>query len=227
MSELEIQKLVAGGDGLAFADGKAVFVPGVLPGERVRVRVASRRRDYDRAILEEVLVPSPARVKPPCRLAGICGGCDWLHIDPQEQRNQKLAILRESLRRTGHVDLPDLAVEAGPELGYRNRVQLHRSSTGRLGYMAAESARVIEVEECPVAAPSVNTLFGGTVPPPEGLDRFIAFGGDGWVAREGADDARDLEVVVAGKRILFSVGCFFQSNLAALQSLVPYVLEGL
>ena len=117
MSDLEIQKLVAGGDGLAFVDGKAIFVPGVLPGERVRVHVVTRRRDYDRAAVEAVITASPARVKPPCRLAGICGGCDWLHIDPEEQRRQKLAILREALRRTGHVDPADLSIDQGPVLG--------------------------------------------------------------------------------------------------------------
>ena len=78
-----------------------------------------------------------------------------------------------------------------------------------------------------MAVPAINGLFDGRVSPPDGLDRFIAFAGDDWVAREGVDDARDLEVTVAGKRILFSVGCFFQSNLAALQNLVPYLLDGL
>src|SRR5208337_5460739 len=67
LNELSITRLVAGGEGLGFIEGKAVFVPGVLPGERVRVRVVQSRRDYDRAVLVDVREPSAHRVVPGCR----------------------------------------------------------------------------------------------------------------------------------------------------------------
>ena len=65
-----IEKLVAGGEGLGFLDGKAVFVPGTLPGEKVRVRLTQRHRDFDRASLLSVLVSSPPGRSRPALLRG-------------------------------------------------------------------------------------------------------------------------------------------------------------
>jgi 23S rRNA (uracil1939-C5)-methyltransferase len=227
VSELHIVKLVAGGEGLGFLEGKAVFVPGVLPGESVRVRLVEKRRDFDRAALLEVLTPSPRRVPPPCRLAGICGGCDWLHIGYEEQLTLKVAIVRETLRRTGRIERESIGIEPSPALASRNRAQIHRDGEGRLGYMAAGSNRIVAVQTCPIVALPIDGLFDGTLPAPEGLDRFTAFSDGAVVATEGIDDERDLSVRVCGRTISFSVGCFFQSNLAALEKLVPWVVQGL
>ena len=91
--ELRIDKVVAGGDGLARgADGRVVFVPGALPGETVRVRVGSAKRDFARAELLEVLEAHPGRVDPACPyVAAGCGGCSWQHVDLPTQRDLALA----------------------------------------------------------------------------------------------------------------------------------------
>ncbi len=218
-------RLVAGGDGLGFLNGKAVFVPGVLPGERVRIRILRRRRDYDRASLVEVLEPSSRRVRPGCRYAEDCGGCDWQHIGYEEQLRQKVAVVVEALRRTGRIDWDkDLQIEPSPPWQSRNRAQVHRAPGGGLGYMGARSARVVAVDECPIVAPAMGRLFRGETRPPEGRERFTAFADGEMLAVEGRDDDRDLVVTVSGREIRFSVGCFFQSNVAMLQKLVPWAL---
>ncbi len=227
MSELSILKLVAGGEGLGHAEGKAVFVPGVLPGEKVRVRVVQRRKDFDRAALLEVLEPSPHRVPPPCRLAGVCGGCDWLHIRYEEQLAQKVNIVREALRRTGRIARDTIEIEPSAPLGSRARAQVHRDGDGRLGYMGAGSNRIVPVDTCPIVARPIDGVFDGSVRVPENLDRFTVFSNGDSVATEGIDDHRDLTTRVCGREIVFSVGCFFQSNLAVLDRLVPWALEGL
>ena len=225
--EILIEKLVAGGDGLGFLDGKAVFVPGVLPGERVRVRLGQRRRDFDLAALVDVINASPARQSPPCSLAGICGGCDWLHIRSEEQAAWKVDIVREAFQRVGQFAWKEIGVETGPDLAYRNRVQIHRDHAGRLGFMSAGSERVVPVTTCPVSVGSINRLFADPGRAPADRDRFTAWGDDETLAVEGLDDERDLEVRVLGKSIIFSVACFFQSNLSMLSKLLPFALEGL
>jgi 23S rRNA (uracil1939-C5)-methyltransferase len=225
--DLLITKLVAGGEGLGFIDGKAVFVPGVLPGERVRVRMVQRRKDFERGVLLEVLTPSAQRVSPPCRLAGICGGCDWLHIGYAEQLRQKVELVRETLRRTGHIECPPLDIEPSPPLASRGRAQIHRDGQGRLGYMGAGSNRVVPVDTCPIVVPSIDGLFSGSLASPQNLSRFTVWSDGEEVATEGIDDARDLTALVCGRPISLSVGCFFQSNLAVLQKLVPWAVEGL
>jgi 23S rRNA (uracil1939-C5)-methyltransferase len=227
VSDLSIVKLVAGGEGLGYVAGKAVFVPGVLVGEKVRVRVVQRRRDFDRAALLDVLEPSPHRVSPPCRLAGICGGCDWLHIRYEEQLAQKVSIMREALRRTGRIARDTIEIEPSSPLGSRSRAQVHRDSDGRLGYMGAGSNRIVPVEACPIVVRPLNGVFDGSVRVPESLDRFTVFSSGDGVAVEGIDDDRTLTARVCGRKIAFSVGCFFQSNLAVLDKLLPWALEGL
>jgi 23S rRNA (uracil1939-C5)-methyltransferase len=222
-----IAKLVAGGDGLAFVNGKATFVPGVLPGEQVRIRVTQRRKDFDRAELLEVVTSAVGRVAPPCRLAGVCGGCDWLHIGYEEQLRQKAALVRETLRRTGHIERGELEIVPSPPLGVRSRAQVHRGPDGRLGYMGAGTNHVVPVESCPIVVPTINGLFDGSLRSPADIDRFTVWSDGTTTAVEGVDDQRDLTVTVGGRSLSLSVGCFFQSNLPVLEKLLPWALEGL
>jgi len=149
-----IEKLVPGGEGLARRDGKVIFVAGALPGERLRVRLTESKKDYARGELEEILVPSPERILPPCPVAGRCGGCDWQHLSYPEQLRQKVALAGDALRRVGGIEWPGLSIEPGKPWGYRNRAQLHRARDGRLGFLARASHDVIPVAACPVACTS-------------------------------------------------------------------------
>ena len=225
--EFVIEKLVAGGEGLGLVDGKAVFVPGALPGEKVRVRLTERRKDFDRASLLDVIEASPSRQPPPCVLAGVCGGCDWLHIRYEEQLLQKASIVRESFRRVGRFPWDEITIHSGPSLGYRNRVQIHRDAAGKLGFMAAGSQRIVPVTTCPISDPAINRVFAEPGVAPSDLTRFTVWGQGESLAIEGVDDERDLRVSVQGREIVFSVGCFFQSNLSILSQVVPFVTHGL
>src|SRR5687768_719154 len=96
---LTIEKLIPGGEGLARHEGRVVFVPGVLPGEEVTVEITEAKKDFARARVVDIVSASPDRVTPACPVAGACGGCDWLHIDPAAQARQKIELARDSLRR--------------------------------------------------------------------------------------------------------------------------------
>jgi predicted RNA-binding protein with TRAM domain len=119
--ELTIEKLVPGGDGLARQEGKVYFVPFTAPGERVRVRIVEAKKDFARAIVVEIMEPSPDRAKPPCPVFGRCGGCDWQHITPEAQLRHKVALAEDALRRIGGISFPGLAIEGGKPWRYRNR----------------------------------------------------------------------------------------------------------
>ena len=73
--EVEVAALAHDGRGVARIDGKAVFVAGAMPGERVEIEITRRRRHLDEARLVAVLAASPDRVEPRCRHFGVCGGC--------------------------------------------------------------------------------------------------------------------------------------------------------
>ncbi|OQX13732.1 MAG: hypothetical protein BWK76_15775 [Desulfobulbaceae bacterium A2] len=155
-----IERIIAGGRGLArLPDGLVVLLPLVLPGELVRPQVRRRRSGYLEAEALEILAPAPARVVPPCPLAGVCGGCDLMHAGPALQLAIKDAILAEALHRAGaHQALENRqAILPSPQpLGYRNRLRLHLDPAGRPGLRRAASDEVIPVPFCPVAAPALN-----------------------------------------------------------------------
>jgi 23S rRNA (uracil1939-C5)-methyltransferase len=121
----EVEQLSYDGRGVAHVDGKAVFIDGALPGERVVFRYGKRQKRYDTAQLLEVLSASPARVAPECTYFGTCGGCSLQHLQPEAQLAAKQQVLRDSLARIGKVAparwLPPLR---GPSWGYRRKARL-------------------------------------------------------------------------------------------------------
>ena len=163
--ELQIEKLVYGGDGLARlpADaqgrGKTVFLPFVVPGEQVDATVVESRSGFVRAQLEKVLIPSPDRVVPPCPYFGKCGGCQYQHIDYPAQLRFKAEILRETMRRTAKLELEqEIQVHASEPWNYRNRtrVRLQHDPAFALGYFETNSHKLLAVESCPISSPLIN-----------------------------------------------------------------------
>jgi len=163
--ELQIEKLVYGGDGLARlpADergrGKTVFLPFVVPGERVDATVTESRSGFARARLNRVLAASPERTAPQCPYFGQCGGCQYQHIDYPAQLRFKAEILRETLRRTAKLELDhEILLHSSEPWGYRNRTRLrvqHDPDFG-LGYLRGNSHQLLAVEACPISSPLIN-----------------------------------------------------------------------
>ena len=150
-----------GGEGVVRVDGKAVFVAGALPGERVELRITEDQDRWARAELVDVLEPSPDRVTPPCPVAWTCGGCDLQHASREAQVRLKTRVVREQLERLGRFEdppvLPGRAI--GPALGYRAHARLHAAPDGRLGFHAAGTNDVVPIDHCPVLTPAANGLL--------------------------------------------------------------------
>lgn len=170
--ELSIDGLSHDGQGVGRLDQQVVFVPGALPGERVRARLMHRARRHAVAELVAVLEPSADRRKPPCILAERCGGCSLQHLEPSAQAHWKEDRLRQALSRIGGLQatvLPILAdsVSASAErsegFGYRNRatIPLERQADGRLraGFYRAGSHRIVNMNHCPVLDPRLDALI--------------------------------------------------------------------
>ena len=156
--ELAIERLAAGGDGIAHVDGLTVFVPIAAPGDRVRARITRVERRFARAEIEAVLVPGPARREPPCAYYGRCGGCSWLHLDEAEQSRARVAIVREALERIAHAErLPEIEHVASPAaLAYRSRARIAHAP-GRVGFRARGSHEVVDIEHCAVLDSATET----------------------------------------------------------------------
>lgn len=133
--EVTVEKLIAGGDGLVRYEGIPLFVPRAAPGDRLRVRLTERRRDYGRAEIVEILEPGPGRREAPCPHFERCGGCDLQHLEDGLQTRLKAEAVVETLARLGGVKLGDpptvrLSVHTAGHWGYRLRTQLHTRGGG-------------------------------------------------------------------------------------------------
>ena len=163
--ELQIEKLVYGGDGLARlpADeqghGKTVFLPYVIPGELVDATLTQSRSGFVRARVDRILTPSRSRVAADCPYFERCGGCQYQHIDYEAQLEFKVEVLRETLRRTGKIELHrEIQRHASPPWHYRNRtrVRLQHAPKFEIGYFRANTHELLAVEQCPLSSPLVN-----------------------------------------------------------------------
>jgi 23S rRNA (uracil1939-C5)-methyltransferase len=168
---LELDRFAYGGAAMGRSpDGRAVFVPFGLPGERVRVRLVEEKRGFAHAELLKVLEASPHRIDPKCRHFGDCGGCHYQHLPYEAQLSAKTDIVRDQLQRIGKLENPPLdPMVACPEpWNYRNHVQFHLSEDGRIGYIRAGNTEdqgappgkdVLPIEECHLAEARLDALW--------------------------------------------------------------------
>jgi 23S rRNA (uracil1939-C5)-methyltransferase len=164
VQEGDVVDLSHDGRGVARVDGKAVFIEGALPGERVRFRVLKRRRSMDEAGLVDVLRASPDRVTPRCIHFGVCGGCSLQHLSGDAQLLAKQRQLLEDLERIGKVHpLEVLAPLRGPQWGYRRRARLgvkfvHKKGRVLAGFRERDKPYVADLKRCEVILEPLATL---------------------------------------------------------------------
>lgn len=177
--EVTVGPVAHGGHCVARHEGRVVFVRHGLPGERVRVRVTEDRHPgFCRADAIEVLEASPARVERPCPYSGPgkCGGCDWQHVDPAEQRRLKAAVVREQLTRLAGLDDVAVVVEElpGGSLRWRSRARFAVDRTGAPGLRRHRSHDVVVLDDCPITVePAAQAVLGRSWPGAGAVDVSI------------------------------------------------------
>ncbi|MCW3010057.1 MAG: methyltransferase, TrmA family [Solirubrobacterales bacterium] len=119
--EVVVDRLAYGGNGVARHEGYVLFVPGTLPGDRVRVQVTNRKRAYGEARVLELVTPSPDRIDPVADHPGVA----WQVLPYEKQLAIKAEQVEDALRRIGHLDGFELEpiVAAEAQWGYRNKLE--------------------------------------------------------------------------------------------------------
>lgn len=141
------------------AAGRIIFIRGAIPGELVGVSIYEKKRDYSMASVKNVVEPSPSRRRPPCRIFGICGGCQLQFMEYGKQVSTKEEILLDAMRRIGDINVALLPSMSEGEFGYRHRAQLKVSPEGAVGFYREGTRQVVPVEECPVMAEEINVVL--------------------------------------------------------------------
>ncbi len=155
--DLLIDDIAFGGKGVGRAEGKAVFVPFTIEGERVTARVVRDKKSFAEAALVRIAEAAPQRTTPQCPYFGRCGGCSYQHMLYEHQLHWKSRQVAQALQRIGKFREPPLrAIVPSPrDYEYRNRITVHVEK-GIVGFYRHDAHRLIDIERCPIAAPEVN-----------------------------------------------------------------------
>lgn len=160
--QVTMEKLVYGGDCMGrLPDGRAVFVPFVLPGELVSVEIVEEKKRFAKGRAVSIVQASPDRIEPRCPHFGICGGCQYQHLDYTKQLETKQSIVLDQLQRIAGIENPPLQtiVPSPIPWNYRNYVQFHLGQHGELGYIAADGEHLLLITECHLPLEGINSLW--------------------------------------------------------------------
>ncbi len=240
---MTIEAVAFGGDGIGRPGGLVTFVPFTVDGDEVMVEITERRSRYARAVLREILSPSPHRIEAACPYYGRCGGCSLQHVRYSHQLVLKESQVADSFTRIGRFPAPPLrpVIPSPRTLSYRGRAEVHLACGGgrraRAGFMERGSHVLLDVERCLLMAESVNDALSG-------LRRSLEARKDGPVRREerllwsslpdertaGREKASPppeacILRAVKGDTLSVPVRGFFQANEGLVDTLVDIVLE--
>ncbi len=250
-AHVKIERLSNDGRGIAYVDGKVVFVAGALPDEQVSIKVLRQHKRFDEA--EVVKRFESPHGEPPCNHFETCGGCDWMRLDPATALATKADLVKQAFERLLKEELGERWLEpvASAPLGYRCRVKL-KLADGAVGYYTAGTHRFAPIDTCLVANEAIRKAI-----PSLSADagRFLTAGyrevelraapGDslpiavftgkgrlpqvppylrGIASAAGSIGDASLAYVAGGARFTVSPGSFVQVNLAINEILIGDVL---
>ena len=155
--ELKIIDYGYDGEGVAKQDGKTVFVPFTILDEIVDAQIVKNNSKFSFAYPQKILKPSPIRVASQCPYFEKCGGCNFWHIEYEEELKIKKLLIERQLKKVGFENKISI-ISAGYCEKYRNKVTL-RVKNNKLGYIGVDN-EIVNIDFCPIAHDLINDAIG-------------------------------------------------------------------
>jgi 23S rRNA (uracil1939-C5)-methyltransferase len=244
--EVTVESVAFGGDGVARHEGYVLFVPDVIPGERVVIRLTAAKRSYGRGVPIRVAMPSADRTEPRCKVYGVCGGCQYQHVEYERSLVLKEQQIKEVVLRIGGLSVDDVCepIHPAPEpYGYRSSISLRARKQGKaweVGYSARDNESFVSVSNCPIASSMINAsipCIGSVLDDLPHRDRIkdiiLKCSGEEVVAyptyhgRFRAVSEERLSYHIGSLVFRYGPTTFFQINHALIRPLANLVAEGL
>ena len=150
--ETTVTDYTAEGQGVAHIEGCAVFIPNAIAGEKVRVRIEKAQKTWAAGKIVEIMEKSPHRCNRECPVAKLCGGCDFWHMDYEEESRLKAERVKNNLNRMGGENLTEVPILSAPTCyGYRNKAQYPvaaKKGKAYAGFFRAGTHEVVENKRC-------------------------------------------------------------------------------
>ena len=160
-----IESLDREGRGIARVEGKAIFIDGCLPGERVSYTPYKKKAKYEMASATEIHEASGARVIPRCPHFGVCGGCSMQHLEAHSQVAVKQRVLEDNLWHIGKVR-PEVVLRPiyGQPWGYRHRARMSarmvlKKGGALVGFHERKSTFVADMTSCEVLPRPISDMI--------------------------------------------------------------------
>jgi 23S rRNA (uracil1939-C5)-methyltransferase len=238
------EKLLYGGDALAKRDdGKTVFVPYAVPGDRLLVRPTAEKKNYIRAEIIDILTPGEGRVSPACQHFGKCGGCHWQQIEYSRQVETKRLILEELFnhRFPGTEKLTITMQPCSRPFAYRSRARVRRCVINKpqskicIGFFRGGSHFVEDIESCLLFRPRLNKVLHALRLIPAGafeadshiheIDIAVSEEDEIWAISKGGGRDALLKRKAGDFNYNLAAGTFFQANDFMIDALVSRVMD--
>jgi tRNA/tmRNA/rRNA uracil-C5-methylase (TrmA/RlmC/RlmD family) len=236
--EVEIGAIAHGGHFVARHNGQVIFVRHAITGENCKIKITAVNSKIAHADVIEVLTPSADRITPPCKYAGLCGGCDFQHISIAAQLKFKRDIILEQFLRIGKIDLiaegfdfqvQQLAPTDG--LHWRTRMDFAVSPSGKIGFYGARSNQVVEIDDCAIADErmKVSELVGRSWKSDARVEVAVSSTSEISVMRSGRSISGPTQLTeqVGGNSFRISPVAFWQSHRNAPTTLVKAAMAQL
>lgn len=236
--ELEIDDITNLGAGVGRIDGWVVMVPYALGGERVKARIFRNRKNFSEGDLVEVVRASPQRVAPKCELFGLCGGCQYQHLDYAAQLEWKRKQVRDLMQRIGGIDFEVAPTHPSPmRYGYRSKLTPHYerphgadNSYFPIGFVkVGRRIDLVDVQYCPIASDAINSALPKARAELSARKNSLKRGGTILLRDTGGKICTDNNATVREKvgdlEFEFVAGEFFQNNPFILPEFVNYAIN--
>lgn len=238
-TEVLINTVAFGGDGIGKLLDLVVFVPFTIEGDLCDIKITAIKKNYLKGHLEKLLKPSHARTKPLCPYYQTCGGCQYQHVNYSHQTAIKQRQVRETFERIGKIKTPDIRkIIPSPQIyHYRGKadfqIQTSKGSAPAIGFIDTSNRLLIPIERCEIVDESINATLSDLRQNLEAHktgwreDRHTIWSDpNGKFASANPSDLRKpkyIERSVKGKHFQVPYNGFFQTNTALVDKLVDTV----
>jgi 23S rRNA (uracil1939-C5)-methyltransferase/tRNA (uracil-5-)-methyltransferase len=228
--ELPIDNITNLGLGVGRHNGWVVMVPNVAIGEHIRCRIYRNHSNYSEADLVEILEPSIERIEAKCPLFGICGGCQYQHLNYEAQLKLKRQHVREALQKLAGIDsevAPTIATDQ--TYYYRSKLTPHfEKGAKNIGFLKTGSRfSIVDVEHCCIATPAINDRL--KILRQEIRQKTLGSGGTLLLRDTGSGVETDPTKVITQRighwEFQVYAGEFFQNNPHILPHFVDYIIR--
>jgi 23S rRNA (uracil1939-C5)-methyltransferase len=161
--DLTVDDIASSGDGISRYNGYTLFIPNAIKGDRVFVEVIKTTPRFGVTRLIKLIIPSPDRITPECKVYSDCGGCQLQHLKYDKQINFKKKVVKDNLERIGKIPIKEDIdiIPAQHPFFYRNKgiFSFKRTRKGlKVGFFAKGTHRVIDIGYCPVLLKPINEV---------------------------------------------------------------------